>query len=622
MLDDQTPKDGPVIRKPDPTQLRRRLLAALAVVGGVLLLLLLVDALVWLLPGQDAIAAGVYAELPSLEQPSPLAQEPVALPTVRLPLGGLDQAAATARIRQALGGEPGVIQLRDPIDDRTWSYDVGALGLVEWAPRAAEAAHAVGRDGGVAGWLERQRARFRGHRVVVPPAFDATAARRTLEDLAPEVDVAPADAEVVVEGAAVTAVPPTLGHQLDVAGTLAALAALADRPAVAVVIAIARTAPSVYDTGTVAAALDLIRSGPLSMTDRRGQSYTVDAATVASWFTLADLPDANGVSVPSIVVDREAIGAWLATLAPLVAREPTEGRYRWSDGLILPIEPPLDGYALDIDASIDPVIAAAYADPHLGQLIVTTTAPRVSGRAQEALLATSPVASAQTSLAGSPDARRQAIVLAAERLDGSALPPGGVLSLRDALGAVTADAGYDVGWLSGPRNWLDQVATTAFRAGLQAGLPIVERHAPTWRSGWHEPPVGLDAAIDALGAPSGEAAPRDLRITNDTAGWLLFVVAVDPVGPRLSWTIWGTDAPRAVRLEGPSVIAVAGVAEPLHIVEPALPAGAVVQVGWAREGAEARVARRTIVGSELREDAFESRYDPAPDVFVEASGRR
>jgi len=623
---------GSVLVSPtaDRDRMRRALRRALVAAIGVLIALVVVDQLVWLTFRRDAIAARVYAEVPPPEPVSPFAREPVPLPPVRVALGGLSRDEALARLRAAIGGKPGIIVLRDPEDGREWPYALADLGLLEWAPRAADAALAVGRGSALAvgrgsalvGWLARQRALLAGHRVVVPPSFDAQAARRALEALAPEVDVAPQAAAVTLDEGEASAVEPRLGHQLDIEGTLAALAAVADLPASQVALAISPTAPAVFDTRNVAAALEAIRSGPLTMVDRLGQPYAVDADTVARWLTLADVPNADGVPVPSIVVDREAIRAWLTTLVPLVAREPTEGRFRWVDGLIESIAAPQDGYALDVEASIDRVVDAAYAVPHLGELFVHAEPPRAARQAAEALLDVAPVASASTSLAGSPGGRMLAIELAVSRLDGSVVPPGAVLSLRDPLGAVAPEAGYDAAWLLGPRDWLSQLATTAFRAALKAGLPIAERHAPAWRSGWYEPPVGVDADVDAIGAPFAGAAPRDLRIANDTDGWLLFEVEVDPAGPRLTWTVWTVEEPRAVRLEGPSVAAVEGVAEAVRLAEPALPVGATVQVGWAREGAEARFGRTTVVGTEVRQDAFESRYAPAPDVFVDGSGPR
>lgn len=614
----RTPSEAPLALTRPPAPARRVPRRAVVLLGLAVALLLATDQAVWLARG-DVIAPRVRAELPPVERVSPLATQPVELPRRRVPLGGLTEEAALAALREAVGGEPATAVLRDPIDGRTWRYDVAELGLSEWAPRAARAAHDVGRRGPLGGWLQRQRALLLGHVVAVPPAFDAETARRTLEALAPEVDVAPIPADVVVEDGTVEAREPVPGHQLDVEGTLAALAERADQPASTIDLAVARTAPAVYDTSNVAAALEAIRSGPLEMIDRRGQRFTADQATVASWFALRDVPNAEGVPVPAIVVDRGAIEAWLREhVAPIVEVAPTEGRFERLGGDVEALELPRPGYALDVPTSIDRVIDAAYAVPHLGQLAVETTQPAASNAAARAMLEIFPMAGAVTSLAGMPDGRRAAIERAASRLDGTVIPPGGAFSLRDALGEVSAASGYDPAWLVGPRGWLDQVATTAFRAVLAAGLPIAERHAPTWRSGWHEPPVGLDAAIDALG--EGGQAPRDLVVLNDTDGWLAFPVKVDPAGSRLEWTVWSAEEPRQVRLEGPTVAVVPGAAEPLRLAAPGLALGAVVQVGWAREGAEARVARTVIVGSELRQDAWESRYAPAPDVFAEGAG--
>lgn len=538
----------------------------------------------------------------------------VIFPGVRaggIELGGLSETEAVERLSEDAGMEDGALVLRDPVDAREWRFAPTELGLRSAPSSAAGAAYDVGRSGRpLADLVATQRARWFGVTVRADRGFDEDSARLTLEALAPEVDVAPSDARIEEAEDGVREVLAESGRQLDIEGTLAALREQAGRLDRAVVdIAILNTAPRVFDLSDVEAAYNLATSGPITLTWRR-RSFQADAEQVAAWFRLEDLPNDEGRIVPSIVVDRDAIREWLESIAPQVRTDQAAARFDIEFGTVSLISPATVGGILDVEASIERAIEAAYTDGRVAELAVQELAPSARSDTQTLLQGVLPIAQAYVGFEGAPPAVIANLAAAARTLDGIALAPGQTFSLLAELGDPLDLEGIEPTILGLPADGIGHAATAAYRAALLAGLPIVERHAPQARVGWYEPPIGLDAAV-LYGA-------RDLRFTNDTGDWMLFDVVVDQGRIALAWTIHAKAAPRPVRLIGPTVTLITPPPEgPAEVREIAgLPAGATVQAGWAREGARVVLERVVTTREGERRELIESDYPPAGDLFL------
>ncbi|HUD09736.1 MAG TPA: VanW family protein, partial [Patescibacteria group bacterium] len=96
------------------------------------------------------------------------------------------------------------------------------------------------------------------------------------------------------------------------------------------------------------------------------------------------------------------------------------------------------------------------------------------------------------------------INLAAQRLNGILVAPGETFSFDQALGDISAFSGYKQAYIIqngrtilGDGGGVCQVSTTLFRAILDAGLPVIERHAHAYRVGYYEQdsPPGIDATV-------------------------------------------------------------------------------------------------------------------------------
>ncbi len=96
--------------------------------------------------------------------------------------------------------------------------------------------------------------------------------------------------------------------------------------------------------------------------------------------------------------------------------------------------------------------------------------------------------------------RAHNVELAASKVDGTVIPPGGVFSFNDAVGARTRRAGFRVapvindGVLTdGMGGGVCQVASTLFAASYHAGLDIVEQRPHSRPSTYIE--LGMDATV-------------------------------------------------------------------------------------------------------------------------------
>ena len=135
-----------------------------------------------------------------------------------------------------------------------------------------------------------------------------------------------------------------------------------------------------------------------------------------------------------------------------------------------------------------------------------------------------------TSLANRSAEQRQNAVIAGRVLDGVIIPPGGLFSFNELVGARDREKGFVAAPhlnSSGmpeetPGGGICQLASTIYNAGLLAGLEIVERH-PHSRVVLHVPP-GRDATISSW--------RKDLKLRNPFPHPLL--LRVSAAGERLT----------------------------------------------------------------------------------------
>jgi vancomycin resistance protein YoaR len=220
---------------------------------------------------------------------------------------------------------------------------------------------------------------------------------------------------------------------------------------------------------------------------------------------------------------------------------------------------------------------------------------------------------------GSIPGRIHNVLLAASRLNGVLVAPGDTLSFNDAVGDISAATGYQSAYIIkdghtvlGDGGGVCQVSSTLFRAALNAGLPIVERHAHAYRVHYYEEggfKPGMDATVFG--------PTVDLKIKNDTPSYMLIQTKPDANKLTLTFEIYGTKDGRVSEISNQRLWDETPPPPALYQDDPTLPPGVVKQVDFSAWGAKASFAYKVTRGSEtLQDETFTSIFRPWQAVYL------
>ena len=216
------------------------------------------------------------------------------------------------------------------------------------------------------------------------------------------------------------------------------------------------------------------------------------------------------------------------------------------------------------------------------------------------------------------------VTLAAAKINGILIKPGDMFSFNDAVGDISALTGFQPAYIIkegktvlGDGGGVCQVSTTLFRAALAAGLPIVERRAHAYRVAYYEQ-AGFKAGLDAtVFAPS-----VDLKIKNDTSGYILIQTKTDTKNLSLTIELYGTGDGRSAQISDHRVWAETRPPPPLYQDDPTLSVGAIKQVDFAAWGAKANFHYRVTRGGEVLQDTeFFSNFRPWQAVYLRGTAQ-
>jgi len=219
---------------------------------------------------------------------------------------------------------------------------------------------------------------------------------------------------------------------------------------------------------------------------------------------------------------------------------------------------------------------------------------------------------------GSIPGRVHNIELATSRINGRLIPPGDEFSFNNTLGDVSAATGFQPAYIIkegrtvlGDGGGVCQVSTTLFRAAINTGLPIVERHAHAYRVSYYEQDSGpgLDATVFD--------PTHDLKFKNDTLNHLLIQAKTNLQDYTLTFELYGTNDGRKVEITKPVVMSQTPPPDDLYQDDPTLPKGVVKQVDWKAWGARVNFDYKvTRNGETINQQSFFSNFKPWQAVFL------
>lgn len=315
-------------------------------------------------------------------------------------------------------------------------------------------------------------------------------------------------------------------------------------------------------------------------------------------------------------------------ITPKVDRPPQNAVFKFQDGKVIEFVPAKDGLSVN-KKLLSQEISKNLLEMETKEIDFLTiaiptqkTSPQITTEKVNNLGIKQLLGRGKSSFVGSIPNRVHNISLASSKFNGILIAPNEIFSFNNALGDVSVFTGYKQAYIIkdgktvlGDGGGVCQVSTTFFRAILDAGLPVIERKAHSYRVSYYEQgsPPGLDATVFA--------PTTDLKFKNDTPGYLLIQTSVDTKNSTLVFEIYGTSDGRNKTITKPVISSLTPPPEDLYIDDPSLPSGKIKQIDYRAWGAKVtfdyRVERN---GEILFEKTFVSNYRPWQAIFLRGTG--
>ncbi len=333
-----------------------------------------------------------------------------------------------------------------------------------------------------------------------------------------------------------------------------------------------------------------------------GKSWKVDKETLLDWLEFAPVEEQNGINqtigiageslrerelsfatptnnsaektnkILGASLNQEKIKNILAEIAPSINQEPVNAQLTFENDKVSAFSLSQDGIRLEIDKSAEKIAEKILHTPVSPfdannpptpppltkggikegsiELIVERTPPQIATGNIDTLGLTALLGKGESNFAGSPKNRTHNIKVGSSKMNGILLKPGEEFSFAKNVGEIGPKQGYLPELVIKKNKTIPeygggicQVSTTIFRAAINSGLKITERHAHAFPVKYYNP-QGFDATI---------YPPRpDLKFINDTPNNILLQSKID--GTKISFEIYGTTDNRETKIKGPVIL--------------------------------------------------------------------
>jgi vancomycin resistance protein YoaR len=470
-------------------------------------------------------------------------------------LGGLSRdAAMEAMAKQTTEYQREVIPVQ--IDGTTISISPSRLGTQYDAKAAVETALAYGRGGSVRQRLWSTLRVMAGQSTQIAYyGYDDTKLTPYIRQLEAEANQPVVNAALDFADGKATVKPAQPGRRLDsgllVLAVKERLASGSHEPIQAPVYELA---PAVTTADLEAAkhqADDFLRA-PLKITFGSHQD-TVEPAEIIPWIALNFTPQtdialikpesfAPGPSGVKLGINDQAITAYVASLAKKIDQPGQDAALTINEGRAAVFRPSRDGIELNQTAAVA-AIRRALVRPTAKRdiaLEVKVTMPSVTEESLNNLGINELLSEGVSYFPGSARERIQNVRVGASRFNGVLIKPGETFSFNAILGDVGPETGYaparvilkdrqEIQYGGG----LCQVSSTAFRAALNAGLPITARINHSYVVPYYTQPYGVPGVDATIYLPN-----PDFKFVNDTGAHILIQTVL--AGTTLKFQFYGT----------------------------------------------------------------------------------
>lgn len=300
---------------------------------------------------------------------------------------------------------------------------------------------------------------------------------------------------------------------------------------------------------------------PLELT-YGGKTWTINSDTVVNWLTA---PSANqpiqtntltqqySLKIPNTVLyfDKKSVQDYVASLSNQINVTPINAQLTINDGKAVAFKTSRDGKTLDIEKSAQEILnklSTGSVEPT--PLVVNITKAEVSDDNIEKLGIKELISEGASYFPGSSANRLQNVRVGQSKFNGVLIRPGETFSFNKYLGEVSAATGYAESLVILDNKeehqyggGLCQVSSTAYRAALMAGLPIVSRTNHAFAVDYYTQPYGVPGVDATIYLPY-----PDMQFLNDTGHYIL--IQTEMVGTTLKFRFYGTKTKSGV-IRGP-----------------------------------------------------------------------
>jgi vancomycin resistance protein YoaR len=298
-----------------------------------------------------------------------------------------------------------------------------------------------------------------------------------------------------------------------------------------------------------------------------GTEREIDQKTIISWVEVgapvtptfvSTLKLENLYPLPpaaNLGLSHKAVAAFVAELADGIDQDAQDAQLAMVDNQLTVTQASHDGVKVDQTTAINDVTSALKlsGDARKVSLRLQTTRSEVNENNLANLGIKELLSTGETTFPGSSSARLINVRAGAKRFNDTLLKPGETFSFGKILGAVGPETGYvpELVILGDHEEkqyggGLCQVASTAYRAALLAGLPITERHNHSFAVSFYTAPYGVPGVDATIYYPQ-----VDLKFVNDSPGYLLIQTVME--GTDLKFFFYGTKT-KSGAIRGPEFI--------------------------------------------------------------------
>lgn len=268
-------------------------------------------------------------------------------------------------------------------------------------------------------------------------------------------------------------------------------------------------------------------------------------------------------------LNSEAISNYLISFSDQINKKSKNAGLAFDSSLKI-VSPSQDGRELNINSSIEKIVNSlnkkSGGDKRIIPLIVDIKRPDIREDNLASLGINELISEGITYFPGSPPNRLTNVRIGSSRFNRIVVAPNEVFSFGELLGPVGPEQGYTPGLVILENReekqyggGMCQVSSTAFRAALQAGLPILERHSHAFAVSYYTAPYGVPGVDATIYYP-----PVDFKFKNDTGSYILIQTLMS--GTTLKFSFYGTKN-KSGRIRGPEFVSGSNdVNQPSHTV--------------------------------------------------------